>query len=53
MIVCLCSGVTDSTIREMLVYTDLESIKEITGACQNCHKCCDMLKEIANEQQEK
>ena len=52
MIVCICKGITDSTIREMLEYTDLEGIKEITGACTQCQTCCDALKEIVREQEE-
>ena len=53
MIVCICKGITDSTIREMLTYTDLQGIKDMTGACTQCQKCCDALKEIAREQEEK
>jgi len=53
MIVCICKGITDSTIREMLTYTDLQGIKDMTGACTQCQKCCDALKEIVREQEEK
>lgn len=49
MIVCICANITDRTIREMLEYTDLEAIKKMTGACQKCCRCCDMLNEIADE----
>ncbi len=52
MIICLCSGVSDSTIREMLKHTDLEGVKQLTGACQNCHTCCDALEEIAREHEQ-
>ena len=38
MIVCICKGITDSTIREMLEYTDLQGIKDMTGACTQCQK---------------
>lgn len=47
MIVCICAGITERTIREMLEYTDLEVIKRMTGACQQCCTCCETLKEIA------
>lgn len=52
MIVCICKGITESTIREMLTYTDLEGIKEMTGACTQCQTCCQTLEEIASEQEE-
>ena len=52
MIVCICKSITDSTIREMLEYTDLQGIKDITGACTQCKKCFQALKEIADEQEE-
>jgi len=52
MIVCICKGVTESTVREMLTYTDLEGIKEITGACTQCQTCCALLEQIASENQD-
>ena len=52
MIVCICKGITESTIREMLTYTDLEGIKEMTGACTQCETCCQTLEEIAREAKE-
>lgn len=39
MIVCVCKGLTESTIREMLEHTDFEGIKQMTGACTQCCKC--------------
>ena len=52
MIVCICKGITESKIREMLTYTDLEGMKEITGAGTQCHTCCALLEQIASENQD-
>lgn len=50
MIVCICKALTESTVREMLEYTDLESIKKLTGAGTQCESCVEILEEIAAEQ---
>jgi bacterioferritin-associated ferredoxin len=39
MIVCICKGLTERTILEMLEYTDFEGIQQMTGACTQCCKC--------------
>jgi len=49
MIVCICANINDRTIREMLEYTDLDSIKRMTGACQQCCTCCEALEQIDEE----
>jgi len=50
VIVCVCKALTERTIREMLEYCDLESIKEITGAGSQCKTCLETLEEIAADQ---
>lgn len=47
MIVCICKGITENTIKEMLEYSDIETIKEITGASTQCTKCAKIIEEIA------
>ena len=49
MIVCVCKGITDSTIREMLSYTDIDDIKQITGMCTQCCKCAEAMEQIVSE----
>lgn len=49
MIVCICGNVSESTIREMAPHMSLEDFKKTTGACQQCHKCCDTLEKIYKE----
>lgn len=49
MIVCICANVNDRTIREMLKYTNLDTVKRITGACQRCCTCCEALEQINEE----
>jgi len=46
VIVCVCKALTERTIREMLEYTDLDSIKKTTGAGTQCESCVEMLDEI-------
>lgn len=47
MIVCVCKALTERTIREMLEYSDIELIKQITGAGSQCQTCLETLEEIA------
>ena len=49
MIVCICKGLTERTIREMLEYTDFEGIKQMTGACTQCCKCKEEFERILTE----
>jgi len=52
MIICICKGITERTIREMLEYTDLASIKEMTGAGTQCTTCEESLEIIARDHNE-
>ena len=49
MIVCICAGVSDKTVLEMLPHMTLEEFKSVTGACQQCCKCCDALDELQKQ----
>jgi len=51
MIVCICKNITSSTVKEMLEYTDVEGIKQMTRAGTNCEKCVPMLYELQKEKQ--
>lgn len=50
MIICVCSNVSDKTIRKLIEegHTAKE-IVEITQACKSCHKCAEALKEILKD----
>jgi len=52
MIVCVCKAITERTIREMLEYTDIQTIKEMTGAGTQCATCEESLNIIASEHNE-
>lgn len=49
MIVCICKNVSESDIREMLKYSDIEVIKDATGAGTQCTTCIETIKKIADE----
>lgn len=49
MIVCICKGVSDSTVRELLNHIDLPKVKEVTGASTQCGTCSQLLELIASE----
>jgi len=49
MIVCICKGVSDSTVRELLNHIDLSKVKEVTGASTQCGTCSLLLDHIASE----
>jgi bacterioferritin-associated ferredoxin len=49
MIVCICKALTENTIREMLEYSDIELIKQTTGAGTQCQTCLEKLEELAQE----
>jgi bacterioferritin-associated ferredoxin len=49
MIVCICKSLTESTIKEMLTYTDFEGIQQMTGACTQCCKCKQEFERITNQ----
>ena len=48
MIVCICKGVSDSTVRELLNHIDLSKVKEVTGASSQCGTCSQLLEHIAS-----
>ena len=49
MYVCICQAVSDHTVRELLETMTLEEVKDETGACRTCCKCCDDLNKIEQE----
>jgi bacterioferritin-associated ferredoxin len=49
MIACICKGVSDSTIRELLSHLDLAKVKQVTGAGTQCGTCSLLLDQIAGE----
>ena len=49
MIVCICKGVSDSTVRELLNHIDLPKVKEVTGASTQCGTCSQLPELIASE----
>ena len=52
MIVCICKGVSDSTVRELLNHIDLSKVKEVTGASTQCGTCNQLLELIASENED-
>ena len=52
MIVCICRGVSDSTVRELLNHIDLSKVKEVTGASTQCGTCNQLLELIASENED-
>lgn len=46
MYVCICAAVTDSQARDGLSKMSLREFKDKTGACKQCCKCHESLKEI-------
>ena len=48
MIVCICKGVSDSTVRELLNHIDLSKVKEVTGASTQCGTCNQLLMDDMN-----
>ncbi|NOH97027.1 (2Fe-2S)-binding protein [Vibrio sp. 99-70-13A1] len=52
MFVCLCHGVSDKTIRRLVVeegITDIRGIKKCTALGSQCGKCVRPAKDIINE----
>lgn len=49
MIVCICKGVSDSTIRELLNHIDIAKVKQVTGASTQCGTCNMLLDQIASK----
>jgi bacterioferritin-associated ferredoxin len=47
MIICVCSNVSDKTIKKLIAEgKTTKEILQLTKACQNCHKCAEALKEV-------
>ncbi|GLT16225.1 bacterioferritin-associated ferredoxin [Vibrio zhanjiangensis] len=52
MYVCLCHGVSDKKIKQLILeegITDIKQIKKCTALGSQCGKCVKMAKEILNE----
>lgn len=51
MYVCLCAGITDTTIKNAIAdgCRSLKELKNQTGAMSQCCKCCGQCKEILLE----
>ena len=49
MVVCLCKGVSDSTIRDLVVDQGLTSVKQVMASCKagsDCGTCICHVKEL-------
>lgn len=53
MIVCLCKGINDNTIRSLLWGFSVEEIKQKTGVCTQCGKCATTLEQLKREEESK
>jgi bacterioferritin-associated ferredoxin len=49
VVVCLCKGVSDSTIRDLIVDQGLTSVKQVMASCKagsDCGTCICHVKEL-------
>ncbi len=52
MYVCLCHGVSDKKIKQLVInegITDIKTIKKLTALGSQCGKCVKQAKQVINE----